>query len=130
MASPLLISQLITGLTPLQVKGKIYQTLAQLRVNTTNWKPGGVVRLIISAASIVLSALSITISLIAQSAFLGTSQGDWLTIVALYVYGVTRAPAVSAAGLVTFTNSEGGGLDIQPWRRDCFERERVHVSKY
>jgi len=107
----LTIDQLITGLTPLQVKGKIYQILAELGVSTTNWKPGAVVRLIISAVSIILSKFSLLIALIARSAFLNTSVSNWLTLVAYYYFGTPRNPATAASGPVIVTNSGGGTFD-------------------
>jgi hypothetical protein len=107
----LTIDQLIYPLSPAQVKAKIYEVLARLNCSTTNWKPGGVVRLMIAACSIVLAALSVLISLIARSAFLTLSSGDWLTLVARYVYGVERQLATLATGTVTLVNNEGGRFD-------------------
>lgn len=114
MADVLTIDQLVTGLTPAQVKGKIYDILGQLGVSTTNWKPGGVVRLIISVTSIILAQFSQFIAAIARSAFLTSSTGDWLTLVAKYVYGVDRLLATFATGNVTLTNSQGGTFSFQP----------------
>lgn len=111
MPSPILtIDQLIIPLTPLQVKTKIYEILAQLQVSTSNWKPGGVTRLIVSACSIVLAAFSVFISLIARAGFLTLSSGDWLTLVAQFVYGVQRGAASFASGTITLTNSQGGSF--------------------
>lgn len=112
MSTPILtIDQLIVPLTPLQMKTKIYEFLAMLNVSTTNWKPGGVVRLMISAASIVLAGLSLMISLIAKSAFAALSEGPWLTLVARFVYGVERGIGSFASGSITLTNTAGGSFD-------------------
>jgi phage-related baseplate assembly protein len=111
MATILTIDQLITSMTPIQIKSKIYEILAQLNVSTTNWKPGGVVRLMVAAVSIVLSAFSVFVSLIARSAFLTMSSGAWLTLVARHVFFVERAVATFASGSVTLVNSGGGSYD-------------------
>jgi hypothetical protein len=115
MSVPVLtFDQLITPLTPEQVKTKIYEILAILRAPTTNWKPGGVTRLMIAAFAIIASALSITISLIAKSAFLSTSEGAWRTLVARYVFGTERLAATFANGTILLTNAQGGSFTKQP----------------
>ena len=108
----LTIDEIIYGLTPAQVKSKIYEILGRLLVSTTNWKPGGVVRLMIAACSVVLSALSVLVALVARSAFLTYSSGDWLTLVAFHVYGVTRNQASFASGTIRLVNTQGGMFDF------------------
>lgn len=102
----LLIDQLVNPLSPRQIRDKIYDVLARLNVSTTNWKPGGVVRLMIAACSVVLAGFSVVISLIARSAFLTMSTGAWLTLVARHVFGVEREVATFASGNLTLQNSE------------------------
>lgn len=101
----LTIDQLINPMTPAVIKAKIYEILARLNFSTTGWKPGGIARTMISAMSIVLAAFSVLISLIARSAFLSMSTGDWLTLVARHVYGVERILATFAAGTLNVTNA-------------------------
>lgn len=104
------IDQLIQGFTPNQIKAKIYDILSQLELSTTSWKPGGVARLIIAACSIVLSKLSQFASMIARSAFLSSSHGDWLKLVADKVYNTQWQGPTAAAGDIVFTNSGGGSF--------------------
>lgn len=109
MPAPLFsLDDLTTPLTRAEVETAIYQVLSLVGVNTTSWKPGAVVRTMIVAVSIVLSAFSTLQAKIARSGFLELSSGDWLTLVAYYVYGVPRLTATFATGQVTLTNSAGG----------------------
>lgn len=102
------LDDLITPLTVAEIRTSVYSVLAAVGVTTTNWKPGAVVRTIITALAIVCAGLSALISLIARSGFLDTAVGSWLTLVAHYVYGVERIPATFATGVVRFTNAGGG----------------------
>lgn len=102
------LDELTTPLTVDEVKASIYDVLSTLGVSTTNWKPGAVVRTIIAAVAIVLAALSQLCALIARAGFLDTSTGNWLTLVAQYVYGVARIEASFAEGEVLLSNSSGG----------------------
>lgn len=109
MPGPLFaLDDLTTPVTRAEVEASIYQMLSLIGVNTTSWKPGSVVRTMIAAVSIVLSAFSTLQASIARSGFLELSSGDWLTLVAYYVYGVTRIAATFATGQVTLVNSGGG----------------------
>jgi phage-related baseplate assembly protein len=105
------LAQLTTPLTRAEVEGKIYDVLAAVGTNTTSWKPGAVVRTMISACSIILSAFSELTALIARGGYLELASGPWLTLVAWYVYAVERQFATYAAGEVTLVNA-GGGIFI------------------
>jgi hypothetical protein len=107
-APPFALDDLIAPVTRTEVEASIYQALSELGVSTTSWKPGAVVRTMIAAASIVLSAFSVLQAKIARAGFLELSTGDWLTLVAHYVYGVDRILATFATGQVTLVNSGGG----------------------
>lgn len=102
---------LIVPTTAAQWRSSIYSVLAIQGVDTTNWKTGAVVRALITAFSIILSALSIFVSLIAKSGFLATAEGEWLEWLAEKLYGTIRVQATFATTTLTLTNS-GGGLYI------------------
>jgi phage-related baseplate assembly protein len=102
------LQDLVTPLTRQDVETSVYNVLTLLGVDTTAWKPGSVVRTMISATSLVLAALSTLQAQIAASGFLALSQGDWLTVVAQQVYGLDRLQATFASGSITLTNSGGG----------------------
>ena len=107
-APPFALDDLTTPVTRAEVVASIYEAFGVVGVNTTSWKPGAVVRTMIAVVSIVLSGFSVLQAKIARSGFLALSSGDWLTLVAHYVYGVDRILANFATGQVTLTNSAGG----------------------
>ncbi|HSN26433.1 MAG TPA: baseplate J/gp47 family protein, partial [Kofleriaceae bacterium] len=102
------LSDLTTPLTEDQAKQAIYDALATLGLSTTSWKPGAWVRTIIAVFAKAYSSLTSLTALIASGGFLFLAKGDWLTLVAQYVYGVTRDPGSFASGNIQFDNSGGG----------------------
>lgn len=102
------LDELTRPLTTEEVKAAIYAALEARGASTTTWKPGAVVRTLIAGVAIVLSALSTLIAQVAQSGFLQTSTGSWLTLVARYVYNVERDLGAFATGTVRLTNGGGG----------------------
>lgn len=105
------LAELTSPLTRDEVKSKIYEVLGLVGTRTTSWKPGAVVRTMITAVSIILSSYSELQALIAKSGFLELATGRWLALVAWYVYGVEKYYATFATGAVTLTNT-GGGLHL------------------
>jgi hypothetical protein len=108
------LDDLTTPVTRAEVEASVYDVLGILRVNTTSWKSGAVVRTMITACAVVLSAYSTLQAKIAQSGFMPLAVGDWLTLVARYVYEVERIEATFATGAVTLTNSGGGVYSGDP----------------
>jgi len=108
------IDDLTTPMSREEVQASIYRVLAKLGVNTTAWKSGSVVRTMIAACSLVISALTQLAADITKSGFLALSSGPWLTLVAKYVYGVDRIEASYASGVVTLTNAAGGIYIMDP----------------
>lgn len=103
------LDDLTTPLTRTEVQAKIYEILGVVGTDTTAWKPGGVVRTVIAAASVVLAAFSALTAQLARMGFLELANGKWLELVAWYVYRVEKEQATHASGEVTLTNA-GGGL--------------------
>lgn len=102
------IDELTTPMTVDEAKTAIYTAMATKGVKTTSWKTGAVVRTIVACVALVLAAFSRLQALIAAGGFLATAEGQWLTLVAHYVYGVTRSTGSFASGVVTFDNAGGG----------------------
>ncbi len=104
------LDDLTTPMSVNDVTESIYEVLAALGVNTATWKPGAVVRTIIAACAVVLSAFSELMAVIAKSGWLELAEGNWLKLVAIHVFGVaeTDLEATFAAGDVTLTNGGGG----------------------
>lgn len=102
------LEELTQPLTRAEVEDSIYAAIAARGSATTTWQPGATARTIIYGVSIVLSALSHLTALIAKSGFLEKSEGDWLTLVARYVYGVERDQGTFATGSMVVDNAGGG----------------------
>ena len=101
------LDDLITPMTVAEAREAVYDALAARGVTTTSWKPGAVARSIIAGLSVVVAALSAMQAQIAKLGFLEFAAGDWLTMVALYEYGVERDEGSFAAGTLTFDNASG-----------------------
>lgn len=108
------LAELVQPATRQEIQASIYSALGVLGINTTSWKPGGVPRVIIVGVSVVFAGLSELISLTAKGGFLELAEGDWLTHVAHYVYGVDRIDATFAPGILTLDNPLGGEYDLAP----------------
>jgi phage-related baseplate assembly protein len=108
------LDALTTPLTRDEVQAKIYDVLGLVGTRTTSWKPGSVVRTIITASSLMLSAFSELTALIARSGFLELAEGRWLALVAWHVYGVEKQGATFATGEVVLSNAGGGIYLLDP----------------
>ncbi len=108
------IDDLTKPMTREEVQASVYRVLATLSVNTTAWKAGSVVRTMIAATSLVMSAFTELAADITKSGFLALSAGPWLTLVADYVYGVTRIESSYASGTVRLINTGGGIYALDP----------------
>lgn len=108
---PTLLS-LLSPQTPAQILASMIAGLQAANFPVTNWITGGVARTILAVTATALSDLWSLVALIAASGFASLSSGDWLTLVAQYVYGLTRNPATSTIGLVTLQDGGGGPFTI------------------
>jgi hypothetical protein len=108
------IDELTTPMTRDEVEASIYRVLARTGINTTSWKSGAAVRVLIVAFSVLFSAATTLISLIARGGFLETATGDWLHAIGHYVYGIDFYPATFATGPVLLSNSSGGVYSYDP----------------
>jgi len=102
------LKELTQPQTSAQFQTSFYAALTVVGVNTTNWKPGAVMRAFITITCTLLAAASQLVSSLANGIFLPLSTGDWLTLLALHGYNLTRIEATFATGNVTLTNSGGG----------------------
>jgi len=109
------LAELTEAMTADEVEAAIYAAVEARGAKTTAWKPGAVVRTLIAGVSIVLAAFSELAALVAAGGFLELAEGDWLTLLAEYVFGVERIGATFATGTVTLTNTSAtpysGGAD-------------------
>jgi phage-related baseplate assembly protein len=115
MPTPTIIFEdLITPVTEPEIEASIFKVFGIVGLDTSSWKGGAVVRTITSAFSILLASFSQLQALIARAGYLDLSDGDWLTVVAFYVYGVERYAATFATGTVTISNEAGGVYEFDP----------------
>lgn len=115
MTTPLIdVSTLATPLTAEQVKKQIYAAMAAVGLSTTSWKPLGMSRTIVAVIAAVLAGYTRVVSVLVRSTLLDLADGDGLTVLAYYVYGVLRILATQATGDVVLTNAGGGVYDVDP----------------
>jgi uncharacterized phage protein gp47/JayE len=108
------IDQLIKPLTRDQVKESMYRLLTAAGLQVTSWQEGGVARTIIAVCAAIFAGFTEVIALAIRANFLDLAEGIWLTLLAYYVYGVTRIEATFASGQVTLVNAGGGVYTFEP----------------
>lgn len=113
------LQELTTPLTRDQINTSIYNVLQALGVETSTWKPGGVVRALITCFAYVLAAFSSWSATAVRAGFLLLSSGDWLRSAAKYDYGTDYVPATFATGTVTVVNSSGNAYSFAPGELVC-----------
>ncbi len=107
----LTIEQLMTPATTEQVMETFLSTLETLGVPARSWRVGGAFRTILKTVAMTYAGYTAVMSEFAKAGFLDSAAGGWLTLLAFYVYGVTRRPSTFATGYVLFTNVGGGVYD-------------------
>ncbi len=108
------IEELLTPVTTEVQLEKFLATLETLGVKARSWREGGTLRTILRIVAATYAGFSNVVLGFVRAGFLETSTGGWLTLLAYYVYGVTRIPAAFATGKVTLTNGGGGVYTFQP----------------
>lgn len=108
------ISTLLAPVTAAQVRAKFVSMLNILGIPADKWRAGGVASSILTVTSMTYANFSLLVAAGVASQFLPTATGDWLTLLAQYVYNVIRQPATFAQGVVTFTNVGGGIYSFGP----------------
>lgn len=77
-----------------------------------SWRAGDPTRSIYLYLAEVLESLEQANAEYIRAGFLSTATGDWLTVLALEVYGVTRIEATFAACTITLDNGGGGNYPL------------------
>jgi uncharacterized phage protein gp47/JayE len=116
MALP--IDQLTKPVTKAQAKQTIYDMLAKAGIPVTSWQSGAVLRTIVWILATLVAGFSQLLAVVVQGLFLDTAVGVWLTLLAKYVYGVTRRTATFATGELSFDNAAGGEYPFAA--EECF----------
>ncbi len=102
------VDDLTTPLTADAVDLLMQNTLEAMGMPAKSWRKGGVARTILRTAAITYSGFTVLMSNAIKAGFLETATGDWLTLLAKYVYGVDRRASTFATGTFTFVNAGGG----------------------
>lgn len=95
----------------LYAKGLQVATAVGLPV--TSWQAGDPTRSLFHFVSEVLSTVESVVASFVGSGFLDHARGQWLTLLAYEVYGVTRTEATYATTTNTLTNTGGGLYTIE-----------------
>lgn len=108
------LQELITPLTPEQVRSTYYRIFAKIGINVTSWKVGNPIRTMVAAVSTWQSSFTYWASNAIRAKFLRLSKGDWLTSVAHFDYGTDRNSATFAEGPVMVRNTSANVYDFDP----------------
>lgn len=108
------VEQLTTAPTADELFDQMILWLVNQGLPADKWRPNGVARSILRAVATVFVLLAGVITLVNGGGFLETARGDFLTLLARYVYGVERVTATFASGTANLTNSGGGVYTWQP----------------
>lgn len=108
------IDELLVALTEEQVFETFLSALETLGLPARSWKQGGFARTVLRVVARTYASFTVLIVAAIKSGFLETASGGWLTLLAYYVYGVTRISATFATGRATFTNTLGGVYSYNP----------------
>lgn len=99
-----------------ETKEAIYSTAlgvaTALGLPVSTWQAGDPTRSLYHVESEMIATLEAVVVGFVQSGFLDYATGDWLTILADQVYGVTRPTATYASTDVLLTNAGGGVYTI------------------
>lgn len=102
------IDDLVTPLTEEQIYERFLANLEAVGLKARSWRPGGVYLTILAILAAMCASFSDLQARFIRSGFLELAEGNWLTWVAFYVYGVTRPESTFATGPATLTNAGGG----------------------
>lgn len=110
------IEELLTPITGDQMLEKFLNTLESLGLKARSWREGGALRTILRILADAFAAFIVSMLGFVRAGFLETATAGWLTLLAYYVYGVSRIESTFATGQVQFTNSGAGVYDPIPAR--------------
>jgi hypothetical protein len=102
------INDLLTTVTTDQQEEKFLVSLEAVGLKPRAWRKGGALRTILRVIAGAFAGFSTSMLGFVQAAFIETSTAGWLTLLAFYVYGVSRITATFASGNVQLTNTGGG----------------------
>lgn len=108
------IDQLFRSLTDEEVLEQFLSILEAAGMPARSWRKAGVARTILRIVAIVYSRVTGLLVGFIRGGFLDTAEGRWLTLLAYFVYGVTRRPASFANGKLKIVNAGSNFFDEPP----------------
>lgn len=108
------IDELLIPTTGDQQLEKMLSSLEATGLKARSWRAGGALRTILRVVADVYAAFTVSMLGFVRAGFLETATGGWLTLLAFYVYGVTRNEATFASGQLRLTNLGGGVFTLNP----------------
>ena len=102
------VADLFTTVTAQQTLTTWLNALESYNIPANSWRKGGVIRTALMVIATMYASFADTQVLFAQSGFLESASGNFLTLMAYWIYGVTRISATNASGSLVFTNTKGG----------------------
>lgn len=108
------LDTLIVATTEDQVVEKILSVCETIGLPARSWRKGGALRTILRVIASLIAAMTSLVAAFARGGFLELATGPWLSLLAFYVYGITRRDATFATGSALFTNAGGGIYDDNP----------------
>ena len=99
------IEELTEPKTAAAVLEDMYTVADGMGIPAREWIEGSWLQVILLLLCHALAALSNIRVAFARSGFLGLARGDWLTVLAFYMYDVRRRAATFAPGTITLTNT-------------------------
>lgn len=102
------IQDLLTPVTAAQARANAVTALVQMGIRADLWRVGGSLSTMLTVITAAYANFTVLFAQAIASGFLTTAKGGWLTLLAYYVYGVTRPSATFASGPLTLTNTGGG----------------------
>jgi hypothetical protein len=102
------ITELLQPVTTAQQNEKFLSALEAVGLKARSWREGGSLRTILKIVAAAYAGFTKSMLGFVQAGFLETATFGWLTLLAFYVYGVTRIDQTFATGQVQLTNGGGG----------------------
>jgi len=110
----LTVQQLLSPITPAQVRASMVTVLQSLGLQPQNWATGGVASSTLTAAATILGSLSTQLSNAIAQQWNPTASGGGLQLLSQYFYGLTPPQPTFATGNVVLSNTGGGVYTYGP----------------
>lgn len=108
------IQDLLVPVSATQARANAVTALVTMGIRADLWRVGGSLSTMLTVVTAAYANFTVLFAQAIASGFLTTASGGWLTLLAYYVYGVTRPVATFASGSLTLTNTGGGVYNYAP----------------